>query len=200
MSSSCSLSSLDRFLFKENDATSTPTGSEEQTDHPCGAILKQCRRCLDHSPLDQFNKDCTKKDGLDIYCRMCRNKAYNEREKKKPQESPGPCEETCDIPEASNEPDSLYVMENPRIPGEIKIGRSQAPEDRAKHLSAGHNFRLIVKYSYGGAGFLERTLHSKLKHLRVDNAAGVEWFRVTAEQADLLIRATILENTLAVQP
>ena len=90
-------------------------------------------------------------------------------------------------------------MENPRIPLEIKIGRSQSPEDRAKQLSAGHNFRLIVKYSYGGKGFLEKTPHQKLKHLRVDIGAGIEWFKLTAEQADLLIRATILEHELSTQ-
>ena len=80
-----------------------------------------------------------------------------------------------------------------------KIGRSQSPEDRAKQLSAGHNFRLVVKCSYDGQGFLEKTMHNKLKHLRVEGAAGVEWFILTADQADLLIRASILEHELTIK-
>ena len=89
-------------------------------------------------------------------------------------------------------PDSLYIMENPRTPGEVKVGRSQNPEERAKSLSAGNNFRLAVKHTYEEKGFLEKTLHHRLKRRRVEEGAGVEWFRVSVEQADLSIRAAIL--------
>ena len=94
-------------------------------------------------------------------------------------------------------PDSLYIMENPRIPGEVKIGRSQNPEERAKQLSAGNNFRLVVRHSYGEKGFLEKTLHQKLKRRRVEEGAGIEWFKVSVDQADILIRAAILEDELS---
>ena len=94
-------------------------------------------------------------------------------------------------------PDSLYIMENPRIPGEIKIGRSQNPEERAKQLSAGNNFRIVVRRSYGEKGFLEKTLHQRLKCRRVQECAGVEWFKVSVDQAEILIRAAILEDELS---
>lgn len=94
-------------------------------------------------------------------------------------------------------PDSLYIMENPRIPGEVKIGRSQNPEERAKQLSAGNNFRLVVRRSYGEKGFLEKTLHHKLKCRRVEEGAGIEWFKVSVDQADILIRAAILEDEIS---
>lgn len=94
-------------------------------------------------------------------------------------------------------PDSLYIMENPRLPGEIKIGRSHNPEERAKQLSAGQNFRIVVKRSYGEKGFLEKTLHHKLKHRRVEQGAGVEWFKVSVEQADILVQAAIVEDELS---
>ena len=38
---------------------------------------KQCSRCRYIRPLETFSKDCTKKDGLSIYCKSCR-KAYKE--------------------------------------------------------------------------------------------------------------------------
>jgi hypothetical protein len=94
-------------------------------------------------------------------------------------------------------PDSLYIMENPRVPGEVKIGRSHNPEERAKQLSTGHNFRLAVRRSYGTKGFLEKTLHKKLKSRQVEGGAGVEWFSVSVEQASLLIESAILEDELA---
>ena len=88
-------------------------------------------------------------------------------------------------------------MENPRLPGEIKIGRPNNPEERAKQLSAGQNFRIVVKRSYGEKGFLEKTLHHKLKHRRVEQGAGVEWFKVSVDQADILVKAAIVEDDLA---
>lgn len=94
-------------------------------------------------------------------------------------------------------PDSLYIMENPRLPGEIKIGRSHHPEERAKQLSSGQNFRIVVKHSYGEKGFLEKTLHHKLKSRRVEQGAGVEWFKVSVEHADILVKAAIIEVDLA---
>jgi hypothetical protein len=94
-------------------------------------------------------------------------------------------------------PDALYIIENPRIPGEIKIGRSHNPEERARQLSSGQNFRLVLKRSYGEKGFLEKTLHHKLKHRRVEQGAGVEWFKVSVDQADILIKAAIVEDDLS---
>ena len=64
-------------------------------------------------------------------------------------------------------PDSLYIMENPRIPGEVKIGRSQNPEERAKN-----NFRIVVKLSYREKGYLEKTLRQRLKRRRVVEGSG----------------------------
>ena len=46
-------------------------------------------------------------------------------------------------------------------------------------------------------GFLEKTLHQKLKRRRVEEVAGVEWFKVSVDQADILIRAAILEDELS---
>lgn len=93
--------------------------------------------------------------------------------------------------------DALYIMENPRLPGEIKIGRSHNPEERAKQLSAGQNFRIVVKRSYGEKGFLEKTLHHKLQRRRVEHGPGVEWFNVSVDQADILVKAAIVEDDLS---
>jgi hypothetical protein len=94
-------------------------------------------------------------------------------------------------------PDALYIMENPRIPGEIKIGRSRDPEERAKQLCAGNNYRMVVKRTYGEKGFLEKTIHKKLKRRRVEEGASVEWFRISVEQAEALIVAAIIEDDIS---
>ena len=83
------------------------------------------------------------------------------------------------------------------LPGMVKIGRSACPEERAKQLAASHPFRIVVQYSYGEKGFLEKTVHDRLKHRRVEGGLGREWFRLTAEQADLLVRASILEHQIS---
>jgi len=102
-----------------------------------------------------------------------------------------------DTPESTETADSLYIMENSLLPGIVKIGRSTNPEERAKQLGASHPFRLTVQYSYGGKGFLEKTLHNRLKHRRVDGGNGREWFRISPEQADILVRGSIVEHELS---
>jgi hypothetical protein len=94
-------------------------------------------------------------------------------------------------------PDALYIMENPRIPGEIKIGRSRDPEERAKQIGAGNNFRIVVKRTYGEKGFLEKTIRRKLKRRRVDEGSSVEWFRISVQQAEALIVAAIIEDDIS---
>ena len=192
MSSDSSLASLDKFLFKMNESgvDSTPIASDEQADVNCELVLKRCSVCQEGCPVIEFYKCPTTKDGYHSYCKSC-FKIQTTKTKKRQRDNEFDEEDVlCDTA------DSLYIMENPRIPGEIKIGRSYSPEERAKQLASGHNFRLIVKYSYGGKGFLEKTLHHKLKHLRVEEVAGIEWFKLTPDQADLLIRASILEHDL----
>ena len=92
--------------------------------------------------------------------------------------------------------DSLYVMRNSIIPGMVKIGRSHFPEERAKDLAAAHPFEIIVRLSYKGWGRLEKEMHEKLRHRRVDGGSGREWYQATPEKADLLINAVILEHEL----
>ena len=94
-------------------------------------------------------------------------------------------------------PDALYIMENPRIPGEIKIGRSRDPEERAKQLCAGNNYRMIVKRTYGEKGYLEKTIHQKQKRRRVEEGSSIEWFRISVEQAEALIVAAIIEDDIS---
>ena len=92
--------------------------------------------------------------------------------------------------------DALYVMLNPLLPHMIKIGRSIDPEGRAKDLSKSQPFLIGVCYRYDGYGFLEHCIHGKLSKQCVVGGRGREWFSIQPHQADLLIRAAILENQL----
>ena len=166
--------------------------SSEPSETHAEAPTKVCHGCQEGLPVETFYV-CNKiKDGRQNVCKKCWTERYP-KEKKRSFEDCVASDET----EQPGSPDALYIMENPRIPGEVKIGRSQNPDERAKHLSAGNNFRLVVKHIYEEKGFLEKTLHHRLKRRRVEEGAGVEWFKVSVEQADLLIRAAILEAELS---
>ena len=93
MSSSCSVSSLDQFLFKMNSdgAESTPVASEAQTDGSCEAVLKRCSKCHLEFSLDEFYNYKNAKDGLTFWCKAC-FRAH----KKRPREDTDPCDEPCD--------------------------------------------------------------------------------------------------------
>jgi prophage antirepressor-like protein len=94
------------------------------------------------------------------------------------------------------EGDALYVMVNPLLPNMVKIGRSICPEARAKELSKSQPFQIAVCYQYNDYGFLERLLHGRVSKTCVVGGRGREWFAITPTQADLMIRAAILEHQL----
>jgi len=77
---------------------------------------------------------------------------------------------------------SLYLMENSRIPGEIKVGRSRNPHHRARNLSVAHNFSLKLVATFPGEGRLEPHVHALLAEHRVPGASK-EWFRVNRKRA-----------------
>ena len=87
-------------------------------------------------------------------------------------------------------------MTNPRILGELKVGRATCPLGRAQQMSSGHNFTLDVTHTYAHQGILETTVHRRLAPYQVP-CGSREWFRLQPEQADLLVRATILEHELS---
>ena len=174
-----------------------PPPSEEDVDEP---ILKKCAKCQDLKPLEYYHKDIGKKDGLCSYCKPCNiTNAANYQKKRRvetedPSETP---EQVHDVePCKDTGADSLYIMSNSLLPDIVKIGRSSNPEERAKQLGASHPFRLRVECSYGGKGFLEKSVHDRLKHRRVEGGLGREWYRLKAEQADTLIRASIVDHEL----
>ena len=48
--------------------------------------------------------------------------------------------------------ESLYILSNPRIGGEVKVGRAACPTGRAQILSNGQNFTLDVNHTYSPQG------------------------------------------------
>ena len=154
--------------------------------------VKECNACRETFPLDCFYKKTASKDGHQSQCKKC----FDERRSRKRPLSEIEGDDEFLVTEEIM-PDSLYTMENPRISGEVKVGRSHNPEERAKQLSAGNNFRLAVKQVYVGKGYLEKTVHQRLKARRVEEVAGTEWFKISTYQADTIIKAAILEDDLS---
>ena len=84
---------------------------------------------------------------------------------------------------------SLYVLENSRIPGELKVGRSANPHRRARSMSVSHNFQLKLLATFPGEGRLEPYVHGLLAEHRVPGSSR-EWFRVSRKRAfDAVSRA-----------
>ena len=131
-------------------------------------VLKVCTSCRETLSMDDFHNNACRKDGKQSWCKACARAYLGAHDRPKssqmhPSEEPSvACSEEFAVTQELT-PDALYIMENPRIPGEIKIGRSRDPEERAKQLCAGNNYRMVVKRTYGEKGFLEKTIHRKLK-------------------------------------
>ena len=161
---------------------------------------KVCSSCHETVPIHNFSSCSAAKDGKRAYCKTCARSWWTRPKSAHVQPSEPPSA-ACSSDEftVTQElvPDALYIMENPRIPGEIKIGRSRDPEERAKQIGAGNNFRIVVKRTYGEKGFLEKTIRRKLKRRRVDEGSSVEWFRISVQQAEALIVAAIIEDDIS---
>lgn len=134
--------------------------------------VRHCKGCdRDMSPGD-FYKRITK-------CKKCHNKQCKDIRRKRKHTS----EASDDWSEAQTseggERDDLYIAWNPRIPGELKIGRSRNPLARIAGMSASQNFRLEVGVTFPGLGHLEYKVHALLAARRVGGCPGREWFEVS---------------------
>ena len=157
-------------------------------------VLKVCTSCRETLSMDDFHNNACRKDGKQSWCKPCMLR--NHKLRAEAASAAGSVSEDFTVTQELV-PDALYVMENPCLPGEIKIGRSREPEERAKQLCAGQNFRMVVRRTWGEKGFLEKTIHHKLKRRRVEEGAGVEWFRLSVEQAEAIITAAIIEDDIS---
>ena len=79
--------------------------------------------------------------------------------------------------------EDLYIMQNSRIPGEIKIGRSNNVPRRKKDLEQAQNFKMNVLTIFPGKGYLEKEVHKRLKDFQVTGCAGTEWFKCSFGEA-----------------
>lgn len=167
---------------------------------------KVCSACHETLPIDDFHNNSCRKDGKQSYCKACNTARANKARMDAVWATSSQTHSLDEPPTCSGDefavtdeltPDALYIMENPRIAGEVKVGRSRDPEERAKQLCAGQNYRMIVRRTWGEKGFLEKTIHHKLKRRRVEEGAGVEWFRVSVEQAETIIAAAIVEDDIS---
>ena len=95
-------------------------------------------------------------------------------------------------------PGHLYVMQNSRIPGELKIGRSQDVEARRRSLQRSQNYRMLVLAVFPQAGNIEGCVHEMLSYCRVtEEAAGREWFRCSLQTAFSAIGQVLGESRFA---
>ena len=160
---------------------------------------KKCTACNEMLPLINFYAHTPPRRGYHASCKSCENKTNKDKKREKRklslEEEGAPGGAASDAPLPAS-PDALYIMKNMRIPGEIKVGRSIHPEERARELSRGQNFTISVERVYGRKGHLEKLAHGRLKARRVEGAPGTEWFRLSVDEADTIIRGLIVEDEL----
>ena len=128
---------------------------------PSEEVLKLCPRCpqgQQYKPMREFANNRTSRDGKNFICKECNGRRCKEwRAKRKREDFEG--DDDIDD-EGGNDPnanmgDDLYVMQNSRIPGEVKIGRSIDPETRRRSLQASQIYRMNLLAMYPDAGYIE---------------------------------------------
>ena len=88
--------------------------------------------------------------------------------------------------------DSLYIIQNDRIPHEVKIHRSGDVVKRCIALQGCQIFRVTVHAVYPGCGKLEYQVHQALKGVQVQKGPGREWFRCEPAEAMRIITILIV--------
>ena len=166
----------------------------EATDPPMEVFQtqpesKKCRICAESLAEGNFYESNVNQ------CKRCFVQQVAECRKRRKQKNIQ--EEDADLGIVESlEPDSMYIMQNSRIPDEYKVGRSHNPQARAKDLSTCQNFWIQILQVYPGKGHLESTVHQRLKSRRVTACAGTEWFRVDLDVTQTIIDGVIAEHQL----
>ena len=171
----------------------------------------QCQRCREFHPIVRFHPRTGR------ICRRCRSEKERDRYHAGRQAmlevsteedfgTPGASHvaggtgEALDDESSGEEPEcedpaplgALYVMENPRIPSELKVGRSRNPYMRARSMSRSHNFEMRVVAVFPEAGHLETLVHRRLAADRVPGHSR-EFFRVSRKRAFSAISLAMAE-------
>jgi T5orf172 domain len=150
---------------------------------------KLCKACGVTKQLCDFPVDRHMPDGVYYKCKQC--KALDCKELR--QRHKGACPQKEVAP-------ALYVMQNPLLPHLVKVGQAIDVAKRAELLSSSHPFDLVICHQYLGHGHLEPIIHDRLRSHRFTGSKaskGREWFEVTPQQADGIIRGAIAEWELA---
>ena len=155
---------------------------------------KHCSKCDRNLPLSEFGKHRY----VNTYCKRCdveRTSYYRKRRRESETDEP---EDEYEVTEelAPSERDHLYIITNPKIAGESKIGRSKDVNARSKELSRCQNFSAVVHHTYTGQGFLEAVIHRRLAKIRVTDGDGREWFHTDPETAHIIVSGIIAEASL----
>jgi DNA segregation ATPase FtsK/SpoIIIE-like protein len=90
----------------------------------------------------------------------------------------------------------IYVLENPSMPGLVKIGRtersvSERVNELSSHTGVPTGFAVVKEYAVANSGDAERIIHERLSDYRV--ADNREFFKMEAEDATDIIES-ILES------
>ena len=169
-----------------------------------------CRDCyktlnMEGDPVCRICSEPLTSDNLYVgqgrVCRTCYLHENNERRKRKREagtDDSEPSDVSFEITETytPQKKDDLYIFQNSRIPNEKKVGRSHDPEARAKQLSQCQNFRIQILKTYHGQGYLEATIHKRLKARKVTEGDGQEWFKIDLTTLDVVINGAIAESQL----
>jgi len=145
---------------------------------------KHCRSCNAFKPITEYHMNRAMADGKQTYCKQCQNKRSRESRRAARSEVSSSSEISDFGTETVPAGYDLYVLTNPRIPGEYKVGRSRDAEQRREDLQNGQNFRMEIVATFPGNGYTEGLVHNRLAHSRVHEGAGREWFR--ASLSDIL--------------
>ena len=199
--SQAALDALEHYAFSGEEGANSEDTPPGTTD-----VLKRCCRCKTLKSLAEFSIDNNRCDGKCPKCKQCQKEynrvGYIKRKREDAQDDCEKEEEQENEPGGQSDPDpgsgDLYVMQNSRIPGELKVGRSQDVEARRRSLQSSHNFRMLVLAVFPGAGNIEGCVHEMLSYCRVtEEAAGREWFRCSPQIAFFSIGQALGESRFA---
>jgi hypothetical protein len=172
---------------------------------------RECRRCHDQYPIDRFHRskgyicrqcrtkyEVARRRELLRFAPLPQTDADEQPSSESSLEDASEAGEQQECHEAGEEESSgdelleeeedpahlgaLYVMENSRIPSELKVGRSRNPFKRARQLACCHNFEMRLLAIYPRAGHLEKFVHCILAPHRVPGHSR-EFFRVSRKRA-----------------
>lgn len=159
--------------------------------------MKQCNKCKEWKPLEQYHKHSQRSDGLQSECTPCRLKYHAGRmwvngeyiPSSHPLHKPGRYKSLDDAwshleIDSRTKQGEVYVISNQAWDGWYKVGKAVCSKDRCRGYQTSsplRDYELLHYTAFDNRHHAESAVHRKLREMLDEDSYNGEWFSASLD-------------------